>query len=172
LTAFGGRFSIADPDKRNEEHAMPTPHWLPESANPLTPYLTVADANAALAFYERAFGFSRTAETMTDDKGNIVHAGMQYHGRSIAMMAPEGAWGMQDRTPRHMGVSLPLNFYVYTPDVDKVARDAAAAGATIERPPEDQFWGDRTTMIVDPDGYRWMFATKVGEFDPSKMPRG
>jgi uncharacterized glyoxalase superfamily protein PhnB len=135
--------------------------WLPPAANPLTPYLTVADARKALDFYERAFGFERSEETMTDDKGNVVHAGMLYHGRSIAMMAPEGAWGGRDRTPRN----------IYTPDVDKVARDASAAGATIERPPENQFWGDRTTMIVDPDGYRWMFATKKGEFDPSKMPK-
>jgi uncharacterized glyoxalase superfamily protein PhnB len=146
-------------------------NWLPPTANPLTPYLTVADARKSLDFYERAFGFARSEETLTDDKGNIVHAGLNYHGRSIAMLAPEGAWGSRDRTPRNAGMSLPLNFYVYTPDVDRVARDAQAAGATIERPPEDQFWGDRTTMIVDPDGYRWMFATKKGEFDPSKMPK-
>jgi uncharacterized glyoxalase superfamily protein PhnB len=150
---------------------MPLPDWLPEGANPLTPYLTVANAAKALDFYERAFGFTRGGESMTDDKGNIVHAGMFYDGRSIAMMSPEGAWGSRDRTPRNMGVSLPLNFYVYTADVDKVARDAKAAGATIEQPPEDMFWGDRTTMIVDPDGYRWMFATKKGEFDPSKVPK-
>lgn len=145
--------------------------WLPATANPLTPYLTVADARKAVGFYERAFGFERGGQPMEDDKGNVVHAELYYHGRSIAMAAPEGAWGGTDRTPRNMGVTLPLNFYVYCPDVDKVARDAEAAGATIERRPEDQFWGDRTAMIVDPDGYRWMFATKKGEFDPSKMPK-
>ena len=142
---------------------MPTTDWLPEAANALTPYLTVSDANAALSFYERAFGFERTEETMTDDKGSVVHAGMRYRGRSIAMMAPEGAWGGKDRTPKHMGVALPLNFYVYTPDVDRVARDAKAMGATIERPPEDQFWGDRTAWIMDPSGHVWTVASRIEE---------
>jgi uncharacterized glyoxalase superfamily protein PhnB len=34
------------------------------------------------------------------------------------------------------------------------------------------FWGDRMVRLRDPDGYLWSFATKVGEFDPSKMPKG
>ena len=75
------------------------------------------------------------------------------------------------RYKAHAGIRLPLNFYVYCPDVDRVAADAKAAGATIERPPEDMFWGDRTASIRDPDGYLWMFATKKGEFDPSKAPK-
>jgi uncharacterized glyoxalase superfamily protein PhnB len=150
---------------------MSAPAWLPDTANPLTPYLTVADAKAALAFYERAFGFAPGGTPMTDDKGNILHGELYYHGRSIAMLAPEGAWGGTDRTPKHLGVRLPLNFYVYCPDVDKVAADARATGATVERPPEDMFWGDRTTMIADPDGYLWMFATKKHAFDPTKIPK-
>ncbi|MFO1283011.1 MAG: VOC family protein [Burkholderiales bacterium] len=149
---------------------MSTPAWLPETASLLTPYLTVSDAQRALDFYRAAFGFVQTGEIMRDDHGKIVHAGMAYQGRSIAMFAPEGAWGGTDRTPRHQGVRLPTNFYVYCADVDAVAASAKAAGGTVERPPEDMFWGDRTALIVDPDGYIWMFATKKGEFDPSKMP--
>jgi uncharacterized glyoxalase superfamily protein PhnB len=145
--------------------------WLPAVSNPLTPYLTVGNAEAALAFYERAFGFARGEMAMRDDKGNIVHGELYYHGRSIAMLAPEGAWGGTDRTPAHAGIRLPLSFYVYCPDVDRVAANATAAGATVERPPEDMFWGDRTAMIRDPDGYLWMFATKKGEFDPAKAPK-
>ncbi|MCC7114356.1 MAG: glyoxalase/bleomycin resistance/extradiol dioxygenase family protein [Burkholderiales bacterium] len=149
---------------------MKTPAWLPPTANPLTPYLTVADAQKALEFYRRAFGFTPGDTPMRDDKGRIVHAELTYEGRSIAMCAPEGAWGGTDRTPKHTGVRLPLNFYVYCADVDRVAANAKAAGATIERPPEDMFWGDRTTMIADPDGYLWMFATHKHDFDPAKAP--
>lgn len=149
---------------------MSTPAWLPANANPLTPYLTVANAEAALDFYHRAFGFVAGEMKMRDDAGRVVHAELYYEGRSIAMCAPEGAWGSPDLTPKHTGTRLPMNFYVYCADVDRVVTQAQAAGAVIERPPEDQFWGDRTAMIVDPDGYLWMFATKVGEFDPAKMP--
>jgi len=145
--------------------------WLPDLSNPLTPYLVVGNAEAALDFYERAFAFNRGEMAMRDDQGNIVHGELYYHGRSIAMLAPEGAWGGTDRTPAHAGIRLPLSFYVYCPDVDRVAADAKAAGATIERPPEDMFWGDRTTTIRDPDGYLWTFATKKGDFDPAKAPK-
>lgn len=145
--------------------------WLPPNANPLTPYLTVSSADVALTFYEQAFGFKRGEFAMKDDKGATVHAELYYHGRSIAMVAPEGAWGSTSRTPKHAGVSLPLNFYVYCPEVDRLASTAKSAGATILRAPEDMFWGDRTAMIEDPDGYLWMFATKKREFDPSTMPK-
>jgi len=150
---------------------MQAPDWLPPTANPLTPYLTVSGADVALAFYERAFGFKRGEFAMKDDKGETVHGELYYHGRSVAMVAPEGAWGGTSRTPKHSGISLPLNFYVYCQDVDALAASARSAGATILRPPEDMFWGDRTAMIEDPDGYLWMFATKKGEFDPSKIPK-
>jgi len=149
----------------------PLPAWLPPTANLLTPYLTVADADRALDFYARAFGFQPGGTPMKDGGGKTVHGELYYEGRSIAMVAPEGAWGGTDRTPKHAGVRLPLNFYVYCADVDRVAATAKAAGATIERLPEDMFWGDRTTMIADPDGYLWMFAQKKGEFDPAKAPK-
>ena len=33
------------------------------------------------------------------------------------------------------------------------------------------FWGDRIAQFSDPDGYRWMFATNVADFDASKAPK-
>lgn len=146
------------------------PAWLPATANVLTPYLTVADADRALAWYGRAFGFKAGEQPMKDAHGRTVHGELYYQGRSIAMVSPEGAWGGTERAPGGSGLRMPCTFYVYCADVDRLAADAAAAGATIERPPEDQFWGDRTVMLADPDGYLWMFAQKVGEFDPTKMP--
>lgn len=148
------------------------PAWLPANANMLTPYLTVADADRAVDWYARAFGFAVGGHPMKDPQGRTVHAELYLAGRSIAMVAPEGAWGSPDRTPKNAGMKLPLNFYVYCADVNALHASAKAAGAVVERAPEDQFWGDRTVMLVDPDGYRWMFAQKVGEFDPSKMPKG
>ena len=147
------------------------PAWLPDKANMLTPYLTVADADRAIAWYGKAFGFTAGEPAMKDDKGRTVHGELYYEGRSIAMVAPEGAWGGTDRTPKNAGLRLPMSFYVYCANVDRLAANAKAAGATVEQDPVDQFWGDRTTTLADPDGYVWMFAQKVGEFDPSKMPK-
>lgn len=145
--------------------------WLPNVSNPLTPGLTVGDAEGAFGICERAFGFRRGEFAMRDDDGGIVQGKVHYHGRSIAMLAPECAFGGTDRTPAHAGIRLPLSFYGHCPGVDRAAVDARAAGATSERGPEDMFWGDRTAMIRDPDGCLWMSATKKGELDPSNAPR-
>ena len=144
---------------------------LPPDANWLTPYLTVADAERSLAFYERAFGFTR-GNVLPGPDGGIMHADMTYQGKSIIMFAPESAPSPKPmRTPAHSGIELPLSFYVYCPDVDAQAEQARRAEATILSEPQDMFWGDRMMTLRDPDGYIWSFATRVGEFDPSKMPK-
>jgi uncharacterized glyoxalase superfamily protein PhnB len=143
----------------------------PRGASWLTPYLTVADADASLNFYQHAFGFERGG-AMPGKNGRTVHASMNYQGATVVMFSPEGAGGDDTmRTPAHSGVELPLNFYVYCADVDALTARARAAGAQVLMEPEDMFWGDRMSQIRDPDGYVWSFATNVGEFDPARMPK-
>ncbi len=142
---------------------------LPKGANWLTPYLTVSNAEASLAFYEKAFGFT-PENTMPGPDGKIVHAGMNYQGAAIIMFAPEGAWGGTCKTPAHSQTEPSISLYVYCENVDALAARAKEAGAEVLSEPEDMFWGDRMASLRDPDGYVWSFATKVGEFDPSKMP--
>lgn len=149
---------------------MATENILPDGANWLTPYITVSNAEASLEFYQKAFGFE-TGMTMPGPDGSPAHAEMKHQGNAIMMFAPEGAWGSTDKTPVNLKVDSPTSFYVYCADVDALAAQAKTAGAEILNEPEDMFWGDRTVMLRDPDGYKWMFATKVGEFDPSKMPQ-
>jgi uncharacterized glyoxalase superfamily protein PhnB len=150
---------------------MPTEQGLPAGANWLTPYLTVADADASLDFYQRAFGFE-PGFTMPGTDGHTVHAGMNYHGAGLVMFAPEDAWGDSGiHTPAHSGAAPPLDLYVYCDDVDALTVRAREAGAEVLMEPEDMFWGDRMARLRDPDGYLWSFATKVGEFDASKAPQ-
>ncbi len=54
-------------------------------------------------------------------------------------------------------------------DVDKAAKQAADAGATLVQPPTDMFWGDRTAMLVDSEGNKWMLATHKSEPTPEQM---
>ena len=59
-----------------------------------------------------------------------------------------GGWG---------GVTLAHN--VGSPaEVDAVAEEARAAGATIAREPGETFWGGYSAAIVDPDGHPWEIA--------------
>ena len=142
---------------------------LPEGANWLTPYLTVEDPSASINFYEKSFGFNR-GNVMEGKDGNIMHVEMGYQGNTIIMFAPENAWGSTMKTPAHSNIEPPINLYVYCENVDSIVNQARGSGANVLMEPVDMFWGDRIAKILDPDGYSWTFATKVGEFDPSKMP--
>ena len=60
---------------------------------------------------------------------------------------------------------------IYVADVDSAFARALAAGATPERPPENQFWGDRMGTLVDPFGHRWTLATHVEDVSDEEMQR-
>jgi PhnB protein len=148
---------------------METKDILPEGANWLTPYLTVSNPELSLTFYEKAFGFGR-GDTIPGPDGRIMYAEMTWQKKTIVMFAPEGAGGSTHQTPRHSGVESPIGLYVYCADVDALVVRARQAHALVLSEPEDMFWGDRMARLQDPDGYIWSFATKVGEFDPSRIP--
>ncbi|SDB84419.1 VOC family protein [Paraburkholderia lycopersici] len=122
----------------------------------LTPYLTVRDARAALAFYEAAFGFA--VRDSVEDDGALMHVEMTYHDQLIVMFAPEGAFGSTARTPKSAQTIAPQSFYLYVDDVDAVHARAIEAGAKSLSEPQDQFWGDRFAQVEDLDGYRWALA--------------
>ena len=99
--------------------------------------------------------------------GNYLHVEMTWHGQVLMFGSADPRMLM--KTPNDLGGS-PVNFYLYCADVDAVTARARAAGATIAMEPCDQFYGDRISGIVDPDGHRWTFATHVRDVDFSRMP--
>jgi uncharacterized glyoxalase superfamily protein PhnB len=137
----------------------------------LAPYLTVRNGAESLRFYAAAFGFT-PGNAMRDGQGRVQHAEMRYRD-ALIMFSPEGAMGDTTmKAPVNSGTAIPINLYLYTPDVDALAARARSAGAKVVTEPADMFWGDRIATFDDPDGYRWTFATNVGGFDISKAPPG
>jgi uncharacterized glyoxalase superfamily protein PhnB len=72
------------------------------------------------------------------------------HGDSVVMLIPKG------EAASATGGAPAL--YTYVGDVDKALTKARTAGAGVSEA-EDRPWGDRTAMVTDPDGYRWVLAT-------------
>jgi PhnB protein len=127
----------------------------------LSPYLTVKDADTALDFYQRAFGFEKKF-AMAGPDGKTKHAEMTYRD-AVFMFGPEGTHeGKECKAPITLGSRSPVGLYVYCEDV--------AAGAKSDRQPTTEFYGDRVCGLIDPDGHVWYFATNVADFDPSKAP--
>ena len=146
------------------------PDWIPENAAYLTPYFNVRDAETAAEFYERAFGFERR-EVIPGKDGRPIHIGMAYRGKPVIMFASGEGREKDSVSPAESGNVCPASFYVYCENVDEFIAHAVAAGAQKVMESENMFWGDRIGQVQDLEGYRWTFATKVGEFDASKAPQ-
>jgi PhnB protein len=66
---------------------------------------------------------------------------------------------------------IPAYLFIYVADVDAVLARAAELGATVQRPAQDQFYGDRDGFIVDPFGHGWTVASHVEDVTPDEMTR-
>jgi PhnB protein len=143
------------------------PQPIPEGYHSLTPYLIVDGAAAAIEFYKKAFGAVETVR-MPGPDGRIGHAEIRI-GDSIVMLADENP-GMNARSPKTVGGS-PVSLLLYVENVDRVVETAVAAGAKIERPIEDKFYGDRMGGIVDPFGHHWYVGTHIEDVTPEEMKK-
>jgi PhnB protein len=85
------------------------------------------------------------------------------------MLSDEMA-GSGSRSPKSLGGSS-AGIMIYLEDVDTVFKQAVAAGAKVDRPLGDQFWGDRYGKITDPFGHSWMLATHKEDVSPEEKAR-
>lgn len=139
---------------------------IPEGYHSLTPYLVVDGAAEAIRFYEQAFGATELFRLPMGDK--LGHAEIKI-GDSVLMLADESP-DMGHQGPKSRGGPT-SSILFYTEDVDAAFERAVAAGCTSERPPEDQFWGDRMGTLLDPFGHRWSLATHTEDVPPDEMQR-
>ena len=140
---------------------------IPDGYPQVTPYLCVDDAKAAIEFYSRVLGATERMH-MPGPDGRIGHAELEL-GESLIMLADEFP-EMGIRGPKAVG-GTPVMISVYVQDVDAVFDAAVAAGATVVRPVENQFYGDRTGQFEDPFGHRWSVATHVEDVPPEEMEK-
>jgi len=137
---------------------------IPEGYHSVTPYIVVQGAAKALEFYARAFGAKEKFRLPMGER--IGHAEILI-GDSHVMLADE----MDDhRSPQSYG-GTPVSLMIYTDDVDAMFKRAIAAGATQKRPVENQFYGDRTGVLVDPFGHVWSIATHVEDVSEEEIGR-
>lgn len=140
---------------------------VPDGYHSITPYLIVDGAAKAIEFYKEALGATEVMR-MEWGEGKIGHAEIQI-GDSRVMLADEHP-EMGAKGPGAFGGS-PVMMHLYLPEVDAVVERAVAAGAELERPVKDQFYGDRSGMIKDPFGHRWAISTHVEDLSPEEMER-
>jgi PhnB protein len=140
---------------------------IPAGYHSLTPYLIVNGAAQAIEFYKTVFD-AQELFRLQGGPGKIAHAELLI-GDSHLMLADEFP-EMEAHGPAHYGGS-PLSLMVYVPDAEEAFFKALEAGASLKRPLADQFYGDRSGMVVDPFGHTWTIATHIEDVSPEEMTR-
>jgi PhnB protein len=137
----------------SQSKERPTPRVVP-----LAPHLTIAGAGKAIEFYERAFGATAGYVQKAPD-GRVMHADLE--------LPNGGVFFLNDDFPEHGGsrapgaAPSPVTIHVERDDIDAVWSKAVAAGAIVEMPLADQFWGARYGVLRDPFGHRWSLGKQI-----------
>ncbi|MBN9522000.1 VOC family protein [bacterium] len=140
---------------------------IPDGYHTVTPYMTIRGAAKAIDFYKEAFGAVEVLRMPMPD-GSIAHAEIKI-GDSIIMFGEENpAWG--NKSPQALG-GTPSGLCIYVPDCDAVFAKALAAGATVMKPLQNQFYGDRSGTVIDPFGHAWTVATHVEDVAPAELQK-
>lgn len=147
--------------------AKPKP--IPDIYRRVTPTLVVDGAAKAIEYYAEVFGATERMRFPGPGE-TIAHAEIEI-GDSVVMVedaSPE----MGTKAPPPGGLDgCPTLLFVYVEDVDAVIDRAVKLGATLRRPAQDQFYGDRDGFIVDPFGHGWTVATHVEDVEPAELMR-
>lgn len=130
----------------------------PDGYHTITPQIVVSDGRATIDFLQNVFGAE--IKELYEDGDRVIHAEMRV-GDSLVFVA--GANEEFDPFPAMLNI--------YVDDTDSTYTRAISAGATSLREPEDQFYGDRTSGVLDPQGNQWWISTHIEDVSEEEMRR-
>jgi uncharacterized glyoxalase superfamily protein PhnB len=144
---------------------------IPPGQENLIPHLVCSPCAEAIEFYKKAFGAEEVSRAPTPD-GRIMHAHLRI-GKSHLFLVddfPEYCGG-KSSTPAALK-GTPVTMHRYVENCDAAIKRAQDAGATVQMPPMDMFWGDRFGVVIDPFGHKWSLATHKQDLTPAEMQAG
>jgi PhnB protein len=131
----------------------------------VTPHLVAPDAAEAAGWYARAFGAEeRSRVPLPGDKVMTVKLRIGDSAVHVASEVPEAGI----LSPGSIGGTATV-LQINTDDADALWQRAIDAGATVQHPFADQFWGERHGQLTDPYGHRWNIAQRVREVPPDEL---
>jgi uncharacterized glyoxalase superfamily protein PhnB len=140
---------------------------VPEGYHTVTPQLALDNAAQAIEWYKKALGAEEGARATGPD-GKVMHSELRIGDSRIMVNDVMGG----GKGPKALGGS-PASLWIYVDDCDTLFNRAVAAGAQVAGGPmgnlTDQFWGDRSGTVIDPEGYRWTIATHKEDLTHEEM---
>jgi len=159
----------------NDTQIMSKAKPIPDGVSAVMPMLVCRDVAAEIDFCKTTFEAVELVRR-PGPEGGVAHAALTINGAMIMIEAEFPT--LVSRSPQRDG-SSPVVIYVYVKDVDAVIERAVVAGAKVLLPVKNQFWGDRTGRILDPEGHVWTISTRIEETSSeeredrwSKMAKG
>lgn len=130
-------------------------------------YLCVSDAQRAIDFYARAFGATEKFR-LVEPSGRIGHAEMSFGPMTVMISDEFPEYGI--RSASTIGATA-VTMHLHVADADQLIAQALAAGASLERPAADMFYGERSGAVRDPFGHRWLIGHSIENVEPAEMQR-
>jgi PhnB protein len=147
--------------------AKPDP--IPTRYRRITPALIVNGGNEALEFYRDVFGATERMR-YPGPNGTVAHAEIEI-GDSVVIVEEASPYMGTQAPPVEGLAGGPTFLYIYVDDVDVTIARAVQLGATLKRPAQNQFYGERDGYIIDPFGHGWTVASHVEDVAPEELMR-
>ncbi len=140
---------------------MPTP-----SLCEFVPYLSINDAEKAVAFYSQVFDVAPHLLLNMPD-GRVMHCEFR---------VGEARFFLSEELPEHGGTPSPqklgattVAIHLYVEDCDAMVEKMTAGGSEVLMAPVDMFWGERFARVRDPFGHEWGITTQLREMAPDEI---
>jgi PhnB protein len=123
----------------------------------VVPVLTVSDVRAAVAWYERTFGFVEHVKIGDGHRAQLGLPGGAAAELIVAEVRP--GWRLPTADRSHQ-------ILLKVEDVAATLAGATASGATIADEPRDHPYGERQAGLTDPFGHQWVLTQTLVDTAP------
>ena len=131
------------------------------------PFLHVRGGAAAIDFYKRVFGAQELLRLAYPD-GRIAHAELKLGSATLMLADEHPDYGV--RSPLAFG-GTGSSIHLHVDNVDRLARRAIEAGATLVMEPADEGHGERQCRIRDPFGHEWLLGHQTESVSLEEIQR-
>ncbi len=132
---------------------------IPDGYHSVTPYILVKETIKVIDFLKQAFNATENYRMNAPD-GTIMHAEIRIGNSNIMLAQASEKWS-----------PMPSMLYLYVEDVDSVYKKAIEAGGTSLREPTNEFYGDRSSGVMDAGGNQWWIATHIEDVSEVEMKK-
>ncbi|MFI6660653.1 VOC family protein [Streptomyces sp. NPDC050523] len=130
-----------------------------------TLHLTARGTDEASGWYQKAFGAEELTRLVVPG-GRLIH--VQIRIGTLTLMLADEFPELESYGPQHFGGTYGA-IYLHVDDADAAWQRAVQAGATVIRPLNDTFWGEREGQLLDPFGHRWGLTQHLRDVPPADL---